>query len=243
MSHNLCCKCGKTFSVKGFEHRSICPACNFWDRAGVSGEDDCWLWTGPIRQSGYGAAVMSFSGGKKETHAHRISWILKNGTIPEGLFVLHRCDDRYPVGDITNRRCVNPAHLKLGTHEENMADCDANNRRNAASGKLNGMNTHPERRARGERSGARKHPERIPRGDRHGSKTHPERVARGERSGARKHPERMARGEKHGNSKLTEALVVEIRASKENNKQIARRLNVSSSLISMVKNRKIWQHI
>lgn len=69
----------------------------------------CWLWTASVNRSGYGKTKV---GGKHIT-AHRWSWMLHRGEIPEGLHVLHHCD--VPA-------CVNPAHLWLGTALDNDAD-------------------------------------------------------------------------------------------------------------------------
>lgn len=73
--------------------------------------DECWIWTGPRVRGGYGRAGVNL--------AHRLAWERANGPIPEGLFVLHRCD---------NPPCCNPSHLFLGTHDDNMRDRDAKGR-------------------------------------------------------------------------------------------------------------------
>ena len=68
----------------------------------------CWEWVANKDRNGYGRF-----GGKTKISSHRYSWELAYGNIPDGLFVLHKCD---------NPSCVNPEHLFLGTQQDNMID-------------------------------------------------------------------------------------------------------------------------
>jgi len=108
----------------------------------VNKTKSCWMWTGAIR-NGYGA--FSTRNPKKVHKANRFAWQLYRGEIPEGLCVLHICDVRI---------CVNPDHLWLGTHQDNMDDRQRKGR--TARGDRSGARTHPERHARGEQSGQAK---------------------------------------------------------------------------------------
>lgn len=94
----------------------------FWAR--VNKSDGCWGWKGKHR---HGYAFLKV--GEKSYAAHRLSVELSGREIPQGLSVLHSCD---------NPGCVNPAHLTVGTHQDNMTDMYTKGRRAAASGERNG---------------------------------------------------------------------------------------------------------
>lgn len=91
----------------------------FWQRVDVNGpahphrpeSGRCWDWTGPLHSTGYGN-VSAPSG--KSGYAHRMSFFLTHGRMPSpGMYILHSCD---------RPRCVNPAHLREGTQQENVDD-------------------------------------------------------------------------------------------------------------------------
>lgn len=85
----------------------------------------CWLWTGAVDKDGYGKLTVKYRYAK----AHRESYELHKGPIPDGLVVCHRCD--VPG-------CINPDHLFLGTNADNTADRDAKGRHVPNYGEANG---------------------------------------------------------------------------------------------------------
>lgn len=89
----------------------------FWRQ--VNKTDSCWEWTGAAKsKKGYGQIGLGGRGAKQEL-VHRFSYLINKGPIPDGLVVMHACD---------NPKCVNPEHLSLGTASDNIRDAVAKGR-------------------------------------------------------------------------------------------------------------------
>lgn len=90
----------------------------FWSKVDKADGDACWLWTRARFTRGYGKfAPCSY----ELEGAHRMAWVLTHGPIPDGLWVLHKCD---------TRPCCRPDHLFLGTRQDNVDDMVAKGRNN-----------------------------------------------------------------------------------------------------------------
>ncbi len=106
----ICKHCGKEFLPHKKARHSYCSDyCRFWDNVDIRKPDECWQWRMHKIYTGYGYFTLK----NRPIRTNRISWIFSYGDIPDGLFVLHHCD---------NPSCCNPNHLFLGTQMDNMHD-------------------------------------------------------------------------------------------------------------------------
>lgn len=143
MRSSVCPTCGMTFPHIAATARRFCSracqaesmrgkpcgkpprpntAADFWarvDRRG--GPDACWPWLGTRTGDGYGCIRWQ----RRQRRAHRVAYELTHGPILDGLWVLHSCDVRL---------CQNPAHLRVGTHDDNMRDKTERGRNRAPRG-------------------------------------------------------------------------------------------------------------
>ena len=120
------------------------PIARFWGKVDKNGptmphmSTPCWVWTRALH---YGYGVTHW--GDRNRQSHVVAYMLTNGPVPDGLFVLHECD---------NRACCNPSHLHAGTQKMNMQEASERNRI-----------------PKGDRHPARARPEYLARGDRNAS--------------------------------------------------------------------------
>lgn len=123
---------------------------HFWTRVQENQETGCWEWQGSRNvKSGYGYLTAYAVFGRLPQPCHRVAWILTFGEIPDDLWVLHQCD---------NPPCVNPAHLFLGTVQDNATDKMAKGRHRygVRYGEEHWTHKCPERVAKREKHGGAK---------------------------------------------------------------------------------------
>lgn len=189
----------------------------FHSKYKVGPDDQCWEWLGTKFSNGYGA----FKANRKTLKSHRISYQLENGSIDEKLIVRHSCHN---VG------CVNPFHLCLGTHKDNMRDM-----------------VEAGRSATGDRHSSRLYPDKLLRGDDHPARKNPGYLKRGDDHWTHKKPELLKRGSDHGSSKLNEEKVLAIRAKFAaggvSKAALGREYGVNECMIGFIIRREKWTHI
>ena len=149
--------------------RPLRPAEERWLEKFLRPADGCWEWIACVGNHGYGVFAINT---KVQVTAHRYAWEKANGSIPPGMHVCHRCD---------NRKCVRPDHLFLGTNVDNILDSVKKGRRKGVARPKWGPN-HPQR----------LNPDLVPRGSAHG-------MAKVTESDVRAIRDRFAHGES-GNS-------------------------------------------
>lgn len=98
-------------------------------------ESGCWVWQGAKKGMGYGYLTVGSrkDGSRRTAMAHRESYRIFIGPIPDGMMVCHRCD---------NPSCINPEHLFIGTHQDNIDDRESKGRNNLSGIGLSGE-CHP----------------------------------------------------------------------------------------------------
>ena len=120
----FCRYCGRIFIVSNLNHDFCSVICRFKSAISFGPPDVCWPYIKLRNKDGYG----KFTYQCKEIKAHRFAWALIHGEIPEGMKILHKCD---------NPPCCNPNHLFMGTTLDNTRDMISKGRRKTEIGSAN----------------------------------------------------------------------------------------------------------
>jgi len=202
----------------------------FWRFVTKLSESECWVWSGSKNAKGYGMLPTN-----NEQLAHRVSYRLFKGEIPAKTMVLHHCD---------NPTCVNPSHLYLGDNKQNMIDMISRDRAKPR-GKPPTLSKEQVMLIAESTDTVKSIAEKF--------NTSISSVRLIKSGGMYNHLDlsinksksdiKGKTGEFNVMAKLTEETVLLIRESTESNRLTGIRYNVSPSLISQIKNRKVWNHI
>lgn len=210
----------------------------FASRYQVDPVSECWNWTGTFAKGGYGQWQYSktpLGGGKYQRHrvyAHRLSWELNEGAIPEGMVVCHRCD---------NPGCVNPAHLFLGTMADNQRDMARKGR--SPRGERQGKSKLTEADVRAILASSEPH---AIVGRRYGVTVGTVSDIRRKITWSHLHEQRNDVPWNGSGTRLVQGDIPVIRSLHESGytaANISRRFGVSDTLIRAVVNGKIWKHV
>ena len=162
----------------------------------------CWPWTGRLSHNGYGRVY----DGRRALPVTHYAWKLHTGQkVPSGKIIMHTCD---------NPPCCNPAHLRLGTQAENVADRDRKGRT-----------------CRGDDHWQRKYPDRRLRGDKNPMHLHPEKAARGSRNGNSKLDDDTVRS------------IKQLREAGWSQQCIADKIGIGQSAVSNILLGHTWKHV
>lgn len=147
-----CLKCNSLRGCLRARSRALRPGLysltveqRFWSYVDKNDPSGCWIWKNKLDKNGYGSFQVKINNEWERWRAHRFSWYLVNGQIPNNLLVCHSCDCP---------SCINPSHLFLGTPKDNSEDMVRKGR--APIGNRSGSVKHPETVARGEKNGSAK---------------------------------------------------------------------------------------
>jgi HNH endonuclease len=233
-AHDMCATHGRRMALygsplrtKAIQYHGLSKQQRFFKW--VEKTDGCWLWKGALSPKGYGQFMTRLNGKAKLVTASRFSWQIHHGPIPEGMHACHKCD---------NRRCVNPDHLFLGTHEDNMIDMVEKGRQ--AKAKLDAE------KVKAIRLDTRKH-EDIAKD--YGVIRQTVTLLKARKTWrhvpgeVRQHQPEPHSGEKNPAAKLTEYDVMEIKVSNASVNALAKAYGVTHGTISAIRCGKTWARV
>ena len=220
-------------------------AARFWDKVDRRGPGDCWPWKAKTKYGPYGGDSICF--GERMT-AHRVAWILANGSMPpvpsgqKMWVVMHKCD---------NPPCCNPAHLQLGTFSDNNRDMYAKGRqgnRNLPVGSDHGMSKLTEEQVIEIRKSDMSHIELASiYGVSDGTIKYVRDIGWKHLKVKAKKPvsgkSAATRGANNPIAKLTDDDVRAIRASTEKPGALAKQFGVVPDYVTLIRKRKVWKHV